>query len=210
MTVFDLDGVIARNDTMEVLVRRMLVRNPLRALLSIPFVALWFFIPSKVAWRGRLSGVLGGIAFSGLSERRYRSIARRVGRELGAQRAWALTSGSELLRAEVASGRNVLVSTGTEYEIARSFLDEIGFPGVELSATTMRFGRWFVRYQNHNLGAMKVRNLGGRNPTLFYTDSTADLPLARVSAATVLVNPDAAVEADFRREIANLSVVRWD
>lgn len=207
--VFDLDGVIASHDTMAALIQRQLLSNPLRAIVgALPAIA-WTFLRRFPGTRVRMSRALGSIALSGLTRERYVTLAAEVGRTLGTDPAWVIPSGLAAIRQHLDDGDVVVVTTGTEELLSRAFLDTLGLQRVMLVATTARFGRAFARYDNHNLGERKVANLDGRVIDLFYTDSDLDLAVAKLSARTVLVNPDARLERVFRAEIADLTVVNW-
>lgn len=206
--VFDLDGVLARRDTMAELIRRQLTSHPVRAIVGIVPVAAWVVLKNFRRTRVVMSRVLGRIALSGLSDDSYSDLARRTGGALGADPGWVIAEGIAALRAHLDAGDYVTVTTGTEERLSRAFLDAAGVPGVNLIATDMRFGR-FAHYSNHNLGPRKVPNLRGRVIDVFYTDSDLDLGVARLADRTVLVNPDARLRRLFAATVAELSIVRW-
>jgi phosphatidylglycerophosphatase C len=226
--VFDLDGVIASHDTMAVLVRRQLLSSPRRAIAGL-FPALgWSLLRGVPALRVRFSRMLGRVALARLTSEQYRRLAQGIGVELGADPAWTIPQGLAAVRRHLAAGDDVVVTTGTEFLLARAFLDALGLDGVDLVATTARFdgdvggdgdddrdgasasrpGR--AGYDNHNLGAQKVNNLARREIDLFYTDSDLDLPVAALAAHTILVNPDSRLVRLFSSRVASLEVVRWE
>lgn len=207
--VFDLDGVIARNDTMAVLVTRRLRSSLRQSLLGIGPGVAWYALRGFGPARVRLSRTLGGVALLGLTADEYAALAAETGTELGNDPSWTIAEGKAAITRHLDAGDSVVVTTGTEQILARAFLDAIGLPGVELIATTLRFEGDHPHYANHNLGAQKVHNLAGRPIDLFYTDSDLDLPVAELAARTVLVNPDAAMEKRFRSHICALDVQRW-
>jgi phosphatidylglycerophosphatase C len=222
--VFDLDGVIASHDTMAVLVRRQLLSSPRRAITGL-FPALgWSLLRGVPVLRVRFSRMLGRVALARLSPEQYRRMAQGIGVELGADPAWTIPQGLAAVRRHLAAGDDVVVTTGTEFLLARAFLDALGLDGVDLVATTARFdgdgnGNGNVNgdarpgragYDNHNLGAKKVTNLAGREIDLFYTDSDLDLPLAALAAHTILVNPDSRLVRLFSSRVASLEIVRWE
>lgn len=210
LVVFDLDGVIASHDTMAALVRRQLLSNPIRAVVgALPAVA-WTLLPAFPRARVRMSRTLGSIALSGLTRSRYVVLADGVGRRLGGDPAWVIAQGLAAIRHHVEVGDDVVVTTGTEATLSRAFLDALGLQGVRLIATTVHFGRVRAHYDNHNLGDRKAANLGAPKVDLFYTDSDLDLAVARLSARTVLVNPDDRMERLFRTQVGDLTVVRWE
>lgn len=208
--IFDLDGVIARDDTMAVLIRRQLTSHPVRAILGAPPAAAWFVLRGLPSMRIRMSRALGRVALSGLTPSGYAALAARVGSDLGEDPRWTIAAGLSAARQYLAAGDDVVVTTGTEELLARAFLDAIGLPGVRLVATTLRFDGSVVRYANHNMGQQKVTNLDGRGGDVFYTDSDLDLPLALLSDRTILINPDSRLARVFRARVANLTIERWD
>jgi phosphatidylglycerophosphatase C len=207
--VFDLDGVIARDDTMAVLIQRRLVSHPIRAALGVFPAAGWYLLRGVPALRVRMSRALGRAALSGLDAAQYRDLAVAVGVELGRNPKWTIADGLAAARAHIAAGDDVVVTTGTEESLARAFLDEIGLPGIPLIATTLGFRRRRVHYENHNLGSRKVANFGPNRIDVFYTDSELDLRLAESADRTILVNPTNRLARRFRTRIAQLEIVRW-
>jgi phosphatidylglycerophosphatase C len=207
--VFDLDGVIARGDTMAVLVQRRLTGHAGRAALGILPGAAWYLLRGLPGMRVGLSRALGRIALSGLDGAEYAALAAGIGADLGRDPDWIIADGLAAIRGHIDAGDDVVVTTGTETMLARAFLDAIGLSEVRLIATTLEFDRAGAHYANHNLGGRKVANLAGSRIDLFYTDSNLDLPLAALASHTVLINPDARLEREFRARIDHVTVERW-
>jgi phosphatidylglycerophosphatase C len=207
--VFDLDGVLARGDTMASLIQQRLFSHPLRAARGALPAAGWFLLHRFPAARIRLSGALGRIALSGMTAAQYNELARGMGVRLGDDPGRRIAEGVAAITRHLRDGDEVVVTTGAEHTVARAFLDQVGLRDASLIATTIGFDRKGVRYENHNLGRRKAENLGQRSIDLFYTDSDLDLPVALLSKQTILVNPDSRVTRLFRRHIANLTIVRW-
>jgi phosphatidylglycerophosphatase C len=208
--VFDLDGVIARSDTMAVLIQGRLTSHPGRAIGGALPAAAWFVLRGLPGARIRMSRALGRVALSGLSVESYRALAVEVGTRLGRDPGWTIAGGLAAIRQHLNDGDDVVVTTGTEATLARAFLDTIGLAKVELVATILRFDGRSAHYENHNMGRNKVTNLDGRRIDLFYTDSDLDLPLAKLSERTILVNPDAHLGRVFAGQVKNLTTVRWE
>ena len=208
--VFDLDGVIARTDTMAFLLQRQLLSHPTRAIVgALPAVA-WFVLHRHPRVRVRLSRALGRAALSGLTADEYRELAIAVGSELGQNPARQIPTGVASVRRHLRAGDEVVVTTGTEHLLARAFLDAVGLSEVRLIASSLRFDRRVVHYETHNLGRNKVHGFTDRDIDLFYTDSDLDLPVAQLSRHTVLVNPNPRLSRLFRAQVADLEIVRWD
>ncbi|MEO8093792.1 MAG: haloacid dehalogenase-like hydrolase [Pseudolysinimonas sp.] len=208
--IFDLDGVIARHDTMAVLIQRQLASHPARAIAGVLPAAAWYFMRGLPGMRIRMSRTLGRVALTGLSLDQYTTLASQVGGALGEDPAWTFEAGVAAVKQHLSDGDDVLVTTGTEEILARAFLNAAGLPSVPLVATTLAFNRSVIGYANHNMGGQKVANLDGRGGDVFYTDSDLDLPLALLSGRTVLVNPDARLAQLFQRRIPNLTIEKWD
>jgi len=208
--IFDLDGVIATDDTMAVLIQRQLTSHPGRAIAgALPAVA-WFVLRGFPNMRIRMSRTLGRVALTGLSIEQYTTLAARVGGELGRDAAWTFDAGIAAAKQHIADGDDVVVTTGTEELLARAFLDAAGLPGIRLVASTLKFDGSAVCYANHNMGQQKVANLDGRGGDVFYTDSDLDLPLALLSGRTILVNPNARLTRVFRQQVSSLTIKRWE
>ena len=209
LVVFDLDGVIARTDTMAFLLQKQLLSHPLRAIAGAVPAIVWFALHRYPRARPPLSRALGRAALSGLSSDEYRALAVRVGTSLGIDPERHIAEGVAAIRRHLLAGDDVVVTTGTEALLSRTFLDSMGLSNVRLIATTIRFGPRMVHYENHNLGPGKVGGFTDRDVDLFYTDSELDLPVARLSRHTVLVNPSPRLARRFRSQIPSLEIVRW-
>ncbi|MEP6844338.1 MAG: HAD family hydrolase [Pseudolysinimonas sp.] len=207
--IFDLDGVIARHDTMAVIIQRRLTSHPVRALLGALPAAGWLALRGVPRLRIRMSRTLGRSALSGLSPDGYAALAGEIGAELGRDPGWSFSAGVAAVSRHMEAGDEVIVTTGTEELLARAFLDAVGLPGVALVATTLQFDGGSARYANHNMGQQKVTNLGGRGGDVFYTDSDLDLPLALLSRQTFLVNPSARLARVFTDQVPHLTIERW-
>lgn len=208
--IFDLDGVIARRDTMAVIIQRQLTSHPSRAIAGALPALAWLLLRGLPTVRIRMSRALGRVALRGLTADQYGLLAGEIGTELGRDPGWSFAEGVAAVTRHLADGDEVVVTTGTEHLLARAFLDAVGLAGVDLVATTLRFRGRAVLYVNHNMGQQKVTNLGGRGGDVFYTDSDLDLPLAKLSDRTYLVNPGARLARVFARRIAHLTIETWD
>jgi phosphatidylglycerophosphatase C len=147
---------------------------------------------------------------SGLSEAEYRGLAVEVGTLLARDPGKQIPDGVAAAKRHLAAGDEVVITTGTEAILSRTFLDCVGLEGVELLATALNFDHPVVRYETHNLGPAKARGFVGREIDLFYTDSELDLAVARLSRHTILVNPGRRLAGLFESTVAGLEIVRWD
>ncbi len=195
---------------MAFLLQRQLLSHPLRAVAGALPAAAWFVLRSFPRARVRLSRALGRAALSGMTAAEYGELAVAVGTLLASDPSRSIPAGVAKVRHYLESGAEVVVTTGTEAVLSRTFLDGLGLQDVELIATTLRFDRAIVRYESHNLGHNKVHGFEGRQIDTFYTDSNLDLPVAKLSARTVLVNPGARLARLFEAKVPNLTIVSWD
>lgn len=65
VTLFDLDGVLTRGDTMARLVTRRLCGHPARAVWAVPLFILSMAAPPDSSWRARLNRRLVALALKG-------------------------------------------------------------------------------------------------------------------------------------------------
>lgn len=208
LTVFDLDGVLARRDTMAAVVLSRFARRPWRVLAAVPL-----FVASLLATdrgRERLNRALVALALRGLDRRRYLPLAARVGQRLGAT---AVNERAVQELVERAGAGSVVVVTASEFHLARAFLDAAGLDRVRLIASQLAFDDHSPRLVIHNVGEAKVRRLRiERFPpegAVLFTDSASDLPLARLAREVYLVNPGPRSARRVRAAVPGAVVVRW-
>ncbi|WEK61548.1 MAG: HAD family hydrolase [Candidatus Microbacterium colombiense] len=210
ITVFDLDGVLSRSDTMATLVFARLRARP---WLIVPVAALAIVAALARAdstLRPRVNRAIVAVVLHGVGEQRYRQLVQRVAVRLARRRGNASASVMRELRAALGDG-DCVVSTATEHALAVRYLEEIGLTGVTVHASTFTFGAQGPRFAWHNVGSNKVESFRRAHPDerigTFYTDSATDLPLARRSARTVLVGASRRSIREFRR--AGVPVEVW-
>lgn len=192
ISVFDLDGVLSRTDTMATLVFARLRRRPWLAG-SVALLALAAALAGPTGrLRPRCNRAIVHLALAGVSEEEYLQLADAVARRLAAREGNAPETIVEALR-ESAAGGAVVVSTATERWLAQRYLAEIGITGVQVHASQLRFLADGARFAAHNVGEAKVDAFRAAFPddriAVLHTDSSSDLPLARRSTETVLVRP---------------------
>lgn len=192
ITVFDLDGVLSRSDTMATLVFTRLRAQP---WLTFP-VGILFAVAALGSARGRLrprcNRAVVHIALRGMSEDGYRRLAERTARRLASRPGNVPAEVVDAARAASDAG-SCLVTTATEGFLSRRFLEEIGVHHVELHASEFVFSPAGPRFRRHNVGRRKAFAFRAAHPTgrigRFYTDSASDLPLAELARDVVLVGP---------------------
>lgn len=192
ITVFDLDGVLSRADTMATLVFARLRRRPWLVLPVVILTAVAGLAGTAGDLRPRCNRAVVHIALRGMPEDEYRRLAERTARRLAARRG---NTAAEIVNA--ARAANVagvcLVTTATERYLAQRFLEEIGVRGAEVHASEFVFMPAGPRFRSHNVGRRKAFAFRAAHPTgrigRFYTDSASDLPMAELARDVVLVGP---------------------
>lgn len=192
VTLFDLDGVLLRGDTMASLVIARLNRVPWRYVAALPLVLGALASPSTGAWRPRFHRALVRVALHGVTADGYARLVTRTANRLRPRADRLLM---ETAASSAARGRTIVV-TASERTLAAAFLDAVGLRDVELAASTLGLApgpRVAMRW--HNVGEAKVTALRRLAVDLtqatLYTDSASDLPLIQASWRTYLVRPSA-------------------
>lgn len=90
ITLFDLDGVLTRGNTMASLVSRRLARHPVRLLRAAPLFLLSLAAHPQSRLRANVNRRLVALALKGLTEDDYTELAIRTGRQLAAKRRFAV------------------------------------------------------------------------------------------------------------------------
>jgi phosphatidylglycerophosphatase C len=212
VTLFDLDGVLTRRDTMATLVRSRLRHQPHKVPLVLPLALLARLLPAAGNARPAVNRFIVRLALRGLTSAAYDDLAGATARQLAAEPDNAPPAALQQLRTAAARGP-VIVVTASEAVLAQAYLDLLDVPRVELLASQLQARDGRPRLNPHNVGAAKVDGLrragvGLSNAHLF-TDSASDLPLARCTAVTTLVNPTRRMRRSFSRRVANLQTARW-
>ncbi|MFI2410463.1 HAD family hydrolase [Streptomyces sp. NPDC018947] len=211
-SIFDLDGVLTRQDTMASLVGTRLRTHPRR----IPVVLLPFVAASLArvdgALRPAMHRTVVARALRGMTAEEYEEQALLTGRAM-AGGATVVTQAVDRCRRALAQGPTV-VATASESTLARAFLDGVGLQGVPLAASHLTFTPRGPLLTTHNIGAAKIDAVRaqGISPehASFYTDSASDTPLARVARQTIAVN---ATRGSLKRLTAvarSITEVRWN
>ncbi|WP_082072279.1 HAD family hydrolase [Microbacterium azadirachtae] len=210
--VFDLDGVLSRSDTMASVVFDRLRRRPW-LVVPVGILALASAcVSSGGPHRPRVHRAIVHIALQGLSLTGYRSLARRVARKLAHRHG--NTDPLIVGRARrTATNGACLITTATEEFLAICYLEELGIQGATLHASRFEFRQHGPRFSFHNIGHHKAARLP---PPLshgaidaLYTDSSSDLPLARLSRNTILIEPSARTVRRFQRSGIPYGIRRW-
>lgn len=192
ITVFDLDGVLSRADTMATLVFARLRARPWLVFPVGVLSAVAALASAEGDLRPRCNRAVVHLVLRGMSEDEYRRLAERTARRLAARRGNVTAEIVDAARA-ASDGGACLVTTATERFLAQRFLAAIGVHGAEVHASEFVFSPAGPRFRTHNVGRRKPFAFRTAHPTgrigRFYTDSASDLPLAELARDVVLVGP---------------------
>lgn len=202
ITVFDLDGVLSRADTMAAVVFSRLRARPWLVVPVAALAACAALAGARSALRPRCNRAIVHVALSGITPDRYRRLADGVARRLASRPGNARPEIVAALHQAVENGEG-LVSTATERHLATRYLAELGADAVPLHASEFAFTPSGPRFARHNVAERKAaafaHAVDGSAIDLLYTDSASDLPLAHLSTMTVLVGGSPRAARAFER-----------
>ncbi|TYC98824.1 haloacid dehalogenase-like hydrolase [Arthrobacter echini] len=192
VTLFDLDGVLTRHDTMAALIVQRLKQKPLRILGVLPLFVIAAIAGARRGVAAKANRLAVRLTFAGLAEQEYRALAATEGQRMATRSGFIREGLIELCRERQKSSRVVIV-TASEVHLVEAFLTACGLSNIELIASHLDFSTRVPRVKLHNVGSQKIRSLRMAGVLIenatFYTDSASDLPLALVAARTVIVHP---------------------
>ncbi|GLV73417.1 hypothetical protein Shyhy02_14190 [Streptomyces hygroscopicus subsp. hygroscopicus] len=204
-SIFDLDGVLTREDTMASLVGARLAARPHRLVAAIAPFLLAQAAPLDGALRPAMNRATVALALRGMARSEYERLAVAQGHGM-AGRTTVVQQAVARCRTARLQGPTV-VATASEATLARAFLDGVGLRDIPLAASRLAYTRRGPRLAAHTIGEAKlaaVRAMGFvPEDAVFYTDSASDIPLARVARRTVTVNAA-------RRSITKLEAIARD
>lgn len=199
--IYDLDGVITTRDTLTALLVERLRSRPRGALRAIPHAAARLFC--RGAARHDRARAVVGHALAGLDLSEYGRLAATIGARLGSDSRWIRRAVCERLRSRHADGARIVIATASEELLVRALLESADVPFDLLSATTLGTGRSGLRVDDYRIGPRKATALLEARVRIcgatFVTDSTTDLPTARLAASVELVGASRRTSAAFRR-----------
>lgn len=212
ITVFDLDGVLSRSDTMaSVIFARLRVRPWLVAPVAVLALSA-ALLPADGRLRPRCNRAIVHIALAGLDLDGYLALTRTVAERLATRVGNLSPQMLSALRRADREGTG-LVTTATERHLAAEYLRLLGVERIPLHASVFRFTATGPRFAQHNVGEEKASALKKVNPEatvdVLYTDSASDIPLARLSTRTVLVGPSPRSVRAFEQNGLAFSVEPW-
>ncbi|GGD34018.1 haloacid dehalogenase-like hydrolase [Pseudoxanthomonas indica] len=215
LVVFDFDHTLYDGDSGGHLVKWLLVRNPLRALVAVaaslvlgPMTA---FLPTR---RHGISGYIWIGTFGLHGRRSFDSlIDRYVATHREEIQARLLPVALEVFREHRAAGDCVVVATGAPPELARAILKFVAHEDVPVVGTAVgpRLGAVVATRHCHNEEKMRMlRERGYGEVAVAYSDSSADLPLLKAARAPVVVNPKASRVPMFRKVLPpGTPILNW-
>lgn len=189
VVLFDFDGVLVRGDTFTLFMRDRYARARWRKGLVL-LLSPWFLLVLPFS-RRRVVRSLVHLGLIGVSEARYRDLARLFAVALVHQPGRFCREGLGALRRHQAEGDRIVIVTGCEELLVHDVLDELGVTGVEVLASRLRAGRLGMCPDWHNIGQRKVESLAQHGIEAWhvaYSDSSQDLPMLALAAEAVLVN----------------------
>ena len=212
VTLFDLDGVLSRQDTMATLVTQATGRRTVRLVAAVPLVLLARMAPPHGRLKPAINRKLVALALYGVTESEYRGLADATAQRLAARPTNVPAQALSEFKAARRLGR-VIVTTGTERHLAATYLHAIGIRSVELQASALTFSGKGVRLTQHNVGSAKTTALRAAGVELpaatLYTDSASDLQLAQRVGRVVLVNPSSRSRRIMARQPIAVAISRW-
>jgi phosphatidylglycerophosphatase C len=186
--LFDFDGVITVDDSFSRFMRERYAGVG-RKLLLLPALP-WLVLVRPFSWRLAVR-TLVHVGLLGIGERRYRTTAQAFAASLVRRPGQFQRDALLALRRHQSGGDRVIVVTGCERTLARSLLDELGLPEIELVASEL-VPRWAgMRLKRHNVGRSKLQSLSEAGVTAWqraYGDSALDIPMLKAADEPVLVN----------------------
>ncbi|MFE4834529.1 HAD family hydrolase [Arthrobacter sp. NPDC056691] len=211
ITLFDLDGVLTRGDTMASLVGRRLVQHPARLLKAVPLFLLTLAARPESDLKSSMNRRLVTLALRGLNDHQYAQLAAETGRNLAARPGFINHQMIGRCSEAATQGRAIVV-TASERRLARAFLDAVGLHDAELLASNLGVHEQALTMATHNVGAAKVARLSDAGINVadatFYTDSATDIPLAAAAAKTYLVNPGTRSRQRLQAAVSGTETIR--
>ena len=213
VVVFDCDNTLITGDVLESFIVDLLGHGPrlIAALAVTPAVAP-LLLPHPTR-RVAISTWLW-IATAGRSDTELASrMDAYVDQHLGDRHSHLIDEGMARLRDHLDRGDRVVIATAAAQPLALRLLAAAGLGDLTVvgSPVTIIAGGWTLRV--HCWGPYKPQLLAGAGfPGPYgagYSDSFVDLPLLRLAARAVLVNPGRRVARRMRRALPHLTTVQW-
>lgn len=213
VVVFDCDNTLIAGDALAGFIVDLLGHGP-RLLVAV--AAAPAFGPMLVAHRSRRAAISGWLWIA-TAARSDTEIGQRIAAyvdchlsEVGA----VLTAGLSRVREHLDRGDRVVIATAAAEPLAGCLLTRVGLADLPVVASPVRRVRGGWTLTAHCWGPFKPALLAaGGIPGPYqaaYSDSFVDLPLLRLAAEPVLVNPGRWVARRLRRKLPHLRTVSWD
>lgn len=202
VVIYDLDGVIIRNDSFASLLAARLRSSPRRLLRAGPSISAWAFSRDAES-RARVARRLTAVALSGMRDGQYGAMAETMGARIGASRRWVRADVVARIRRQHAEGKTIVIATATEARLASALLVRARVPFDHLSASELAQTATGMVFTDHRVGSRKAEALVSSGIDLataeFATDSGTDLPTARRAGHVVLVGAGGRTRAEYER-----------
>ena len=217
VVLFDLDHTLVRCDSFAGFNRFLMRRRMIRLIASVAIAPVFvplFVVPGPTR---RLAGsVFLWIGTVALSDAEISALMSQYFRERFTDDTLCCADAVRCLQDHLSLGHRVLVVTGAAESAARHVCREIGLPtaNLEFVGSTVKrvFGGWIGH--EHCFGHRKVVMLkrgGIDRADVVYTDSPSDLPMLKMAARRVLVNPSKWAELVVSSALrSRVETVRWN
>lgn len=215
VVLFDFDGVIVRQQTLELYFReRLSGAGRWRLLLALPWLPFVPFMVRTAAGSRIFGRVFLRVVTFGRTEKNYKRLLTEFARTYARRPGVFMRDGVATLRRHREAGDRVVIVTGNDGTLVQAMLDEVNLQGVELIASQVRGGLFGVHFVRHNVDGMKVKSVeraGIARPwAMAYGDSLSDLAMLKAADSAKLVNPGARTLKKMRKALGDkLEVLGW-
>jgi phosphatidylglycerophosphatase C len=215
VVLFDFDGVIVRQQTLELYFReRLSGAGRWRLLLALPWLPFVPFMVRTAAGSRIFGRVFLRVVTFGRTEKNYKRLLTEFARTYARRPGVFMRDGVATLRRHREAGDRVVIVTGNDGTLVQAMLDEVNLQGVELIASQVRGGLFGVHFVRHNVDGMKVKSVeraGIARPwAMAYGDSLSDLAMLKAADSAKLVNPGARTLKKMRKALGEkLEVLGW-
>lgn len=209
VVIYDLDGVVTRRDSFTALVLYRLRTSPVRLVRALPRAVSWA-CSRHPDQKARAARSIAADALRGMTDDEYTELAQFIGKRLGSDPDWIRQDIVERTRRQYAAGHHLVLATASEQRLAEALLEHAGVTYHTLSATQLRATSAGIAVQDHRIGHRKAQALEELGVPIadaeFVTDSTTDLPTARLARQVTLVSTSRSTIRRFSAEGFSLSL----
>lgn len=216
VVVFDLDGTLVTGDAFGLMLRRLLVRNPVRLATALCTAPVWAALMGFSATRTQGERWLVWVAAAGLDDDAFARVCRKFATgHAGPQRGRVIAAALARLQGHVERGDQVVVATACAEPLAREICRVLGLADVLVVAsplTRSRFGLPATTVPARGEDKLRAVQAAGIELPVdhVYSDNSSDLPLFRNARVAHVIDPTPARLDRLRRELGpHIRVLRW-